>query len=348
MSAIESLTPQMAEFSARFTYNGGIRWLPYLMYFNPPNYRSAVVNTDSRGFRFSRVHGVDYSATEHGGVQKARLLAGNSMVFGMGATSDEWTLSSRMALHDPKESHWINFGSVGFNSTQELMLMVLYGHLLPPIEEIVLISGFNNLGLARLPAELRGENGAFFNCNRFFKAMTAKNGSALNSLATRIVETVRRVRYTSETPSMDSKLSTFAEPSSVADQIDYAAELTLRHVSVWKALAAGLNVKLTFMLQPLATWVRAKGSPEEVALFTELDETGQFTQGYGDVLGQEVGRAYAAKLETGTRAMGIDFIDLNPLLAAELTPDRWVYTDRIHFNDQGHDLLARIVLSTIR
>ena len=36
--------------------------------------------------------------------------------------------------------------------------------------EIVLLSGFNNLGLARLPASVRGEHGAFFNCNQFFQA----------------------------------------------------------------------------------------------------------------------------------------------------------------------------------
>ena len=26
-------------------------WLPYLMYFNQPNYSSSIINTDSRGFR---------------------------------------------------------------------------------------------------------------------------------------------------------------------------------------------------------------------------------------------------------------------------------------------------------
>jgi hypothetical protein len=347
MSAIKSLTPQMAEFSERFTHNGDIRWLPYIMYFNPPNYNSPVISTDSKGFRFSRVNGISYSASEHRGVKNTRLLAGNSMVFGMGATSDEWTLSSRMSARDPKESHWINFGSVGFNSTQELLLMVLYGHLLPKIDEIVLISGFNNLGLARLPSELRGENGAFFNISRFFKAMS-KTRSSLNSVAAKVLESVRRVRYTSETPSMDSRLSTFTDASAVADQIDYAADLTLRHLDMWRVIAAGLNVKLTFMLQPLATWVRPTGSPEEIALFAELDETGQFTEGYGDVLGQDVGRTYASKLQVGTSKVGIDFVDLNPLLRRELKPDQWVYTDRIHFTDAGHDLLAGIVLNAIR
>ena len=34
-----------------------VDWVPYLMFFNKPNFRSNVVNTDSRGFRFSGMMG---------------------------------------------------------------------------------------------------------------------------------------------------------------------------------------------------------------------------------------------------------------------------------------------------
>ena len=53
-----------------------------------------------------------------------------------------------MAERDPRDEFWINFGGRSFNSTQELILFTLHRHLLPPIKEIVLFSGFNDLGLA--------------------------------------------------------------------------------------------------------------------------------------------------------------------------------------------------------
>ena len=71
---------------------------------------------------------------------------------------------------------WLNFGGRSFNSTQELLLFVLHRHLLPPVEEIVLLSGFNDLGLSRLPASLRGEHGAFFNCGDYLTRMRRADG----------------------------------------------------------------------------------------------------------------------------------------------------------------------------
>ena len=171
MSARARLTPHMQEYEAKFTDGGVVRWLPHLMYFHPTNHRSATVNTDSIGFRYSEVDGRPISVADHGGIDSVRLLAGSSTAFGIGASSDAWTLSSRMTVHESRPQPWLNFGGRSFNSTQELLLLSLYRHLLPKVEEIVLFSGFNNLGLARQPQSRRGDHGAFFNCNQFFDAL---------------------------------------------------------------------------------------------------------------------------------------------------------------------------------
>lgn len=348
MSAIQSLTPQMSEYSERFTENGGTRWLPYLMYFNPANYRSDIVNTDGKGFRYTKVNGLNYSAAEHEGVKNTRLLAGNSMVFGMGATSDETTLSARMSVNDPKESNWVNFGSVAFNSTQELLLLVLYRHLLPKVDEIVFISGFNNLGLARLPGKIRGDHGAFYSSYEFFESMFAKNKTGLSLLAAKVLGKARQVTFTSETPSMDDKVNSYSEKPTVAEQIEYASDLTLQHLDMWRIIADDMGAKLTFMLQPLASWVRPEGSVEEERLFTELNEAGQFTENYGEILGPEVRDEYASILRAGADKMAVDFVDLNPLMRDALKPDQWVYADRIHLNDDGYELLSKVVLNSVR
>jgi hypothetical protein len=333
MSARRELTPQMQDYEARFTDAGEIRWLPYLMYFHPTGNRSAAVNTDASGFRYSEARGRRYSVADPGAPGPVRLLAGSSTVFGIGASADAWTLPSRLTEHDPRPQPWLNLGGRSFNSTQELMLFSLYRHLLPEVEEIVLFSGFNNLGLARLPESVRGEHGAFFLCNQFFGALGAGSSQQKPVLG--------RLRRGKEQPPPPEPVP------SMPEQIAYAAELTLRHLDVWRALAADLGAKLTFVLQPLSGWVREVGSPQEELLFAELDQLGNFREAYGDILQQEVCRAYAEAIEAGARKMDVGFLNLSPILADRVATDQWIFVDRIHFTDEGHDFVARELLDRI-
>lgn len=331
MTARIMLTPQMAEYEQKFADDGEVRWLPYLMYFHPPGHRSAVVNTDAAGFRYSESQGTSYSVLDVGQENGAvRLLAGSSTVFGIGASADSWTLPSRLTKNDSREQRWINFGGRSFNSTQELVLFTLNRHRLPKVDEIVLFSGFNNLGLARQPKEYRGEHGAFFNCHQFFDALAPARAASSSW-------TLPNLFGKAQKPALST-------PPSLQEQIEYAAKLTLQHLDIWHALAKGMGAKLTFILQPLAGWVRETGSPEEEKLFAELDQAGNFTEVYGDILQTSVREAYAQRLREGTQSMGVKFVDISPLLAEALRPHDWQFVDRIHFTDAGNDLVSKIIL----
>nr|WP_231508934.1 SGNH/GDSL hydrolase family protein [Pseudomonas viridiflava] len=330
-----ALTPQMAEYEQKFTDGGDVRWIPYLMYFHPSDHHSPVVNTDKIGFRYSVSQGTRYSvanAREHG--EAVRLLAGSSTVFGIGASTDSCTLSSCLTKNDSRNERWINFGGRSFNSTQELLLLVLNRHYLPKVDEIVLFSGFNNLGLARQPKEHVGEYGAFFNCNQFFDALTPKRSTSSSWGLTNLFGNGREAETVT--------------PPSMQEQIDYAADLTLQHLEIWRALAKDLGAKLTFILQPLAGWVRQTGCRQEEELFAELDQLGKFTEVYGDILQTAVRESYAHRLEKGARAMGVGFVDITPLLAESLGPQDWQFVDRIHFTDAGNDLVSKIILNVTR
>lgn len=328
----------MLDYEAKFTDGGEVRWLPYLMYFHPNGHRSKTVNTDVSGFRYSEVDGRAYSVADHDGLDSVRLLAGSSTVFGIGASCDAWTLSSRMTVNDPRPQPWLNFGGRSFNSAQELMLLTLYRHLLPKVEEIVLFSGFNNLGLARLPASARGEHGAFFNCNQFFDAFGTDASRAAHSKGMSVMQRL-----------LGGKNGAAAsEPvPPMTEQIGYAADLTLRHLEIWRVVANDLGAKLTYVLQPLAGWVRDIGTSQEETIFAELDELGRFSDTYGDILQQRVNIEYATQLEAGTKNMGVDFINLSPILAGRVGPDQWLFVDRIHFTDEGYDYVARQLLEVI-
>ena len=77
------LAPQMKVYDSL-----GYRFLPYIMFTQPPNFRSEVLNTDERGFRFnSKVT----KKSIFGEIKKNEtiLFLGGSTAFGVGSTKDE-------------------------------------------------------------------------------------------------------------------------------------------------------------------------------------------------------------------------------------------------------------------
>ncbi|MGW2475147.1 SGNH/GDSL hydrolase family protein [Streptomyces sp. NPDC001665] len=329
------LTPQMHSYAEKFDDRGDIRWLPYLMYFHPAGHSSDVVSTDRVGFRLSEGQGRTASAGGEVPAGPVRLVAGSSTVFGIGASSDAHTLSSRLWDKHAPSTPWLNFGGRSFNSAQELLLFTLYRHLVPRIDEIVLFTGFNNLGLARLPERLQGDQGAFFNGHEYADQVRA----------------ARLAKFRENGMSRRAAHKALGEPGAEADsvppsldeQIERATELTVRHLDNWRLLAAGLSARLTFVLQPLAPWVRERPSAEEDRLFTELDAIADFGRAYGDICTVDAGRRYARALSEGCGSIGVPFLDMNPLLADAADPDQWLFVDRIHFTDGGHDLVAGLL-----
>ena len=98
--------------------------------------------------------------------------------------------------------------------------MTLYHQHLPRIDEIVLFSGFNNLGLARQPDSARGDNGAFFNCNTFFDALNNKPDKS------------RLWPFSARASQAEPEI-----PPGMEQQLAYASTLTINHLTVWKAMA---------------------------------------------------------------------------------------------------------------
>ncbi|KDA92066.1 SGNH/GDSL hydrolase family protein [Pantoea agglomerans] len=330
MSMVAKLTPHMLAYSEEFADDGKVNWLPYVMYFHPYNYRSPVVNTDISGFRYSVANGKKYAVRDCQQLKSCRLLAGSSTVFGIGASADCHTLSSRLSENQCDTTPWINFGGRSFNSTQEMILFSLNRHLLPRVEEVVLMSGFNDLGLARLPVRLRQDHGAFFMCNDYYDALDkAREGHFFNWFGRK-----KPAPVDNEIPSLN-------------EQIDYATSLLRRNLANWNALCKDMQAPLTFVLQPLANWVRETGCANEEKLFAEREKHGGFAQHYGDILTQAAYATYRDNIAEICRDIGIAFIDLTPHIQRNLPDDFWLFVDRIHFTDQGHDLVARILLEQL-
>jgi hypothetical protein len=322
-----------------FDDRGYTRYLPYLMFANKANYTSEVLNTDRYGFRFS--HGPDGSrASVDSEVARGpvRLFAGSSAAFGIGATSDAATIPSYLWSRYAPSAPWLNFGGRSFNSTQEVTQMLLYRHLLPRVEEIVLFSGLNNLLLSRLPAWQHGDHGAFFYCSEYYELM--------DELRARHRRPGRRLWGRARAEETAEPEETGPQPP-LAELIARAADLAGRHLDGWCRLAAATNARVTYVLSPMATWVRDEPSAQEALLFRELDKLAKLgvslEELYGEITTPDAGRQYAEALRTECEKQDVRFLDLAPELAKVTTTKAWLFVDRGHFTDQGHDAVAELL-----
>jgi len=324
------LTPQMRDYD-EFKDPGQRRYVPYLMYFHRTGFTSPAVNTDRSGFRISTgPDGVAASAAGHLPPGPVRILAGGSTALGVGASSDSDTLASLLWRRYAPTGPWLNFGSYCFNPTQEVLLLTLYRHLLGDIEEIVIVSGINAVMVARLPDWQQGDHGAFFFCGEYFEKMDELRGGRKSGIFGRragssAIATLDDVRR------------------DVPTVIGAAAEMTLRQLDIWRRIA-GPDTRISYVLQPMTLWMDRSPAPQEKALFDENDrmsELGPWEEVYGDIATMEFGQAYAAALRVGCEKQDVRFFDLNPVVAEVATARDWMFVDRVHYTDAGHDIVAR-------
>ncbi|MBN0049112.1 Inducer of phenazine A [Streptomyces actuosus] len=309
------------------------RYMPYLMYFHRAGYRSTTVNTDRLGFRLSNGT-AEQASVENPPKGPVRLLAGSSTPFGIGATSDAATMASRLWSRYAPSVPWLNFAGRSHNSMQELLLFLMHRHLLPEVDEIVVFSGLNDLALSRLPDAQRGTHGAFFNCGEYFEQMEdlrARHRKQKRGFG-------RRPGGAQGDPHV---------VPSLADRIAYAVDLTAQHLASLRLLAAPTGARVTYVLQPLATWVREAAAAEEKAIFGELDEISNFWDLYGDIATMDAGRRYAAALEEACKAQDVRFLDLSPVLAESVTESDWLYVDRAHFTDHGTEIVCGLLAESL-
>ena len=326
-----SLTPQILDYD-RFANRGRSQYLPYVMGFNAADFRSAAINTDALGFRFA--HDPEGNAISVGTLDTLRprevnLLVGASAALGYGATSDAASVASRLADKDPDSTPWLNLAGHCFNAVQELLLFVLHSHRLPKVKRIVVMGGFNTLVMARLPEFIRGALPPFYFCGEYYEKydeMAEENGAVLPS--------VKLPKWPTETTALPPIDETLAR----------GTRETLNALASWKLLATSLGAELTFLMQPLATWVRTPCAEEKI-LFDELDKIsklGSWQTLYGDISDAAVAERYADNLASGCHGLGIRFGNLVEDLR-QRPASEWFYVDRAHFTDHGNDVVARAI-----
>ncbi|GEM_PF-467816 len=351
-SVTTRLTPQMSDYDR---LSARVDWRPYLMFFQRPNFVSAAVTTDRLGFR--------PTTDEHGRILTlddfsnfpVNVLVGNSVSFGVGASTDRAALSSRLAYHSGER--WVNFCGRAFGAMQELILFESYRYMLGPVRRVVLCSGLNDLYLFYAPKLFDETFGVFFFSEAFHRAMN-KSQETLSRKRILLAGLLRpfygdHIDYSSirmtELPRL--LLRPLVAECDTGD-VDYGSLVVQRRserrriidqlartLEVWATLARGFDFQLVYALQPMLPWVGKTLSSEERELLAAQDAAGgRWHRILRLVLDREHHAWYAAELAALCRRLGIRFIDMNPALCQD---GRWLFVDRVHMNDMGQDTLAQ-------
>lgn len=325
------LAPQMIDYDSM-----GSVWVPYVMQIDSPNMLLPSTSTNEYGLRNS----VDQSGKKFNvgdlpldeGLNTGVVLGG-STVFGVGATDDSFTISSW--LNKAGGVQWLNFGGRAINSTQELVKFQL--HLPHRLSQLVVCSGVNNLTLGYLGRDASPIYNSLFSKSSLERASINQSAArvGVRKAASLLLDEIAFKYFPKTGVSRESKM------------IDGYSDIMAcfeRDLRGLKTLADGFGANITFLLQPLATWIDRELSVEEEIIFAELDKISpewRFLSKYIETMKEQ----YFEDIERICNNLGVNFYNLN--LAEEFSSNNWFFVDRVHLTDLGYEKISEIIQSEL-
>lgn len=281
-------------------------WLPFLMRRASPNYRSASLATDAQGLRvtFAGNQAVDFDAWASRLVPRA-AITGNSSLFGVGTSSDRRTAASLLNDHGARGLLWYNLAQRASNIVQERLALEFFAPF--DLECLVWISGLNDL-----IAMILGEGGSrnilpFIGEPAYLKAMGQARPPA---------------------------------PASAEERYRQMIGGIDREFRIIRSLFS--RTQILFALQPALAWCDKPPHANEASLTGIFDAaTNRLHRAHSPALLQPWQSRYAADLAAAARSAGLDFLDLNQDPA--FRSGEWMFIDRIHLTDRGHERIADVV-----
>ena len=324
------------------------KWLPYLMFFHSPYYKSKTLNTDSRGFRVTS----DIKEFEDVGEKGVSILVGGSTVFGVGATQDIKTIPS--LLNKKTGNLWLNFGGRAFNSTQEFILFSLFRNHFKNIKEVSILSGINNLILFFLSNNFSKDYSAFFFEATFNRAIANINKLSFKRSALKFfLKPFLSEDFNYRKANKKEILNAFFKSKKKEEKKEiFIKDIVLfslkRDIENWKLFSKALNFKLSYVLQPMANWIERDLSIEEKTLFSELDSSQEnHFRIVKEKMDKNLYKWFQEGIETICKDAEVPFCDMNEKLSNEKQNNKWLFVDRAHLTDFGNELVSDILVRDI-
>lgn len=326
---------------------------PFAMFTHEPNFRSQAVNTDYLGLRETydaQCRYIDLArCTNH--YERCNLLVGGSTAFGVDASDDLHAVTA--ALQQP-DTPCLNLGVRGAVSHQELQMVLLLRRMLPPIRNVVLLSGLNLASMASLDDTIfYPEFGGIFSepwhydamCDQYTRLTANAHYRARRRALTRLDQWFR----TSRLGAFVANCLAYGKRIDVPDQrparISFADKLQLLEqqwesdLATWSATQRVWGYKAHFVLQPAVGWTRKPLAPIEARCIQADMAQIPSLRLYAN---REFYESYRARVAQACERHAIAFHDAN-LWFDDATANQELFTDICHLTDQGYALLGRML-----
>ncbi len=349
-SAMYRLAPQMKEYD-RCTHE----WRQYIMYSNIPNLRSKSISTDNLGLRFN------YSVKDEllpktifdqkNNKVKSGILIGASTAFGLGASSNETTISS--LLSEKTDIFFYNLGITAFSGFQEVLLHQSLINNLENIDYLVIFSGLNDLYLSNYVGTYDEFFGPYFYSSQFKSGMDSVVLNKKRQIAKflfsdfldkrtdwgniSIKELLNEVKKKKDTHDKDENTS---------NSLDYLKNYLKRNFTYWSNLQKIYKTKVIYILQPFPKWCNKELSTEEKEIFNEIDQNNlKIYKSLNSLENHQV--KYTDVLKSLCLDYNINFIDSNDFLKSVIKKDDWCFIDRSHLTDLGNQHICNLIKSNL-
>ncbi len=326
----------------------GYKWLPFIMFNQIPNFRSEILNTDDKGFRFNSKNFINKkSIFDHYPKQEVSILCGGSFAFGAGANLDENTISGYLSKSGVNCLNLSGSAHIGF---QELISIFSNFNHLKNVKEIIFLSGINDLYLSTFFDINYPDN--FYLYSEFNNSLNIKSSNYKKKilkflfnifnpkiLKNKNIDNLRKEDFIEFLTSKDFR-KTFESKSPL--KITFEEKLK-RNFKIYRMLGNFFDCKVYFYLQPALNWSKEKSS-EEQQLFDYSNlffkEKLQYYNKLFSIENYEFLKNLCIKFSNENN---VYFNDLNELFKKNLKKDDWIFLDSVHVNDKGNKLVSEII-----
>ena len=325
MNYIEQLTPQMNDYNKL-----SLSWLPNLMFFNQPNFRSKTVNTDSYGFRYNNstdlntVKDLLFFKLNQEKDKNNYLILGGSTSFGVGATSDKNTISS--LIEKKTNFNFINCAGRALNGFQEIILLLSHLHNIKNISKIIIFSGINDFYLNK-------------NFSNSFPGNIFQNKDFIESTKNFNLNTLDRIKKNIKNIARNNHIDKSLFPKIKLE------EIIKRNFSIYQLLSRSLEIPIIYILQPNIYWCKDY-SEEEKKLLSQIQLNKHHKLVY-KIKDMDFYEEYKLLLERISKSLSVEFHDSNKYFKENSNQNDWLFVDTLHLTDQGNAFVTKFVSDLI-
>ena len=338
-------------------YDGlGQEWKPFIMYSGRPNFRSNVVNLDQFGLRYNYSDKKKLFENEKENSifdiklfskdKETAALIGGSSAFGVGATTDSSTVSSLLSAKT--NMHFFNLGGRAFSGFQEIILFQSLINRLTNIKKIIIFSGLNDIFLTNYILRYDPILGPYYFNNQFIDGMFKSTANWKRNLAKFFIDPFIKDNIDWNLITKKELLSYFFKNFNFSNNDETLNNLLKRNFKCWSNIQKAMDVKIIYVLQPMANWCSKNFTEEENKIFKELDMSSYKAFKTLRLLNLIKYKNYKNNIIENCKHSNIEFIDCNDYISNKHSDKKeWLFVDRVHLTDLGYKYISELIASKL-